>query len=270
MEQTVNQEQLKSLMNQAADVARDAGKAILQVTAERLQTRGKDDGSPVTEADLASNRAIQAGLEAIEPPLPIVSEESDPEAAAAERPEVFWLVDPLDGTKEFISGTGEYTVNIALVRGGDPLMGVVYLPATDVMYTAVRGGGAFKSAAGGSAEPISATQAETPVRAVVSRSHLDEKTEQFLDMLGITERIPHGSSLKMCAVADGGADIYPRFGPTCLWDTAAGAAVARAAGCKVTDLDGNDLSYDPAGGIKHAGFLVYPQQMAATVEQLIG
>ncbi|MGC9453972.1 MAG: 3'(2'),5'-bisphosphate nucleotidase CysQ [Phycisphaerae bacterium] len=265
----MDNEQLKTLMDQAAEVARTAGAAILEITSERLKTRDKDDGSPVTEADLASNRAIQKGLEAIEPPLPIVSEESDPEAAAAERPELFWLVDPLDGTKEFVAGTGEYTVNIALVRGGDPLMGVVYLPDTDVMYTAVRGLGAWKSTGGGSAEPISATQSDKPARAVVSRSHLDEKTEQFLDKLGITDRIPHGSSLKMCAVADGGADIYPRFGPTCLWDTAAGTAVARAAGCKVTDLDGNDLSYDPAGGIKHAGFLVYPEQMAETVEQLI-
>lgn len=264
----MDDKQLESLMNQSAEVARAAGSAILEVTSERLKTRGKDDGSPVTEADLASNRRIQAGLERIQPRLPIISEESDPEAAAAQRPELFWLVDPLDGTKEFISGTGEYTVNIALVSGGDPLMGVVYLPAVDVMYTAVRGLGAWKAASGGPHEQISATSAETPTRAVVSRSHLDEKTERFLDSLGITERIPHGSSLKMCAVADGGADIYPRFGPTCIWDTAAGAAVARAAGCRVTDLQGDDLSYDPAGGIKHAGFLVYPRQMAGASSHL--
>ncbi|MFP3938011.1 MAG: 3'(2'),5'-bisphosphate nucleotidase CysQ [Phycisphaerae bacterium] len=266
----MDNEQLKSLMNQAAEVARAAGAAILEITSERMKTRDKDDGSPVTEADLASNRAMQQGLEAIEPRLPIVSEESDPEAAAAERPEVFWLVDPLDGTKEFVAGIPEYTVNIALVRGGDPLMGVVYIPAAEVMYTGIRGLGAWKATGDGDSEAISASDADRPVRAVVSRSHLDDKTREFLDSLGITDRIPHGSSLKMCAVADGSADIYPRFGPTCLWDTAAGAAVARAAGCKVTDLDGNDLSYDPAGGIKHAGFLVYPEQMAATVEQLIG
>jgi 3'(2'), 5'-bisphosphate nucleotidase len=155
-------------------------------------------------------------------------------------------------------------VNIALVRGGDPVLGAVYIPAADVMYTAVRGRGAWKSRRGEPGEPIAASKADRPTRAVVSRSHLDEQTQQFLDALGITERVPHGSSLKMCAVADGSADIYPRFGPTCLWDTAAGAAVARAAGCKVTDLEGDDLSYDPAGGLKHAGFLVYPEGVDVT------
>ena len=249
------------LMEQVEAIARKAGRAILDVAAAKMHTRSKADGSPVTAADLASNRQIQSGLERLEPRLAIVSEESDPEAAAAERPDTFWLVDPLDGTKEFVAGIPEYTVNIALVREGDPVMGAVYLPAADVMYAGLRGRGAWKTAPGGGPQPIAPSTAKRPRRAVVSRSHLDEQTERFLDSLGIAERVAHGSSLKMCAVADGSADIYPRFGPTCLWDTAAGAAVARAAGCKVTDLDGDELSYDPAGGLKHAGFLVYPEGM---------
>ena len=177
----------------------------------------------------------------------------------------FWCVDPLDGTKEFVKGLGEYTVNIALVEDGAAVLGVIYVPAKDVLYYAATGQGAWKVEGEGRPAPIRASDCQVPRSAVVSRSHLSKETEDFLAELGITDTVSHGSSIKICAVAEGKADIYPRHGPTCLWDTAAGSAIAIEAGCRVIDLEGEPLSYNPADGLKRPGFIVYPRTVKLTV-----
>lgn len=247
---------LESLIPQLVIIARRAGQAILDVAAQaRADVQDKADGSPVTAADLASNRVILAGLAELEPALPIVSEETW-ETAPTPDATTYWLVDPLDGTKEFIKGLGEYTVNIALIDQCRPVLGVVVLPTLDRAYSGGRGLGAFRIDSRGEPQPIAPSPAERANRAVVSRSHLNDRTRAFLETLGVGESLPHGSSLKLCAVAEGSAEIYPRFGPTCLWDTAAGAAVAVSAGCKVLDLAGEPLRYDLRTGIKLPGFVV--------------
>lgn len=254
---------LESLLPRVRDIAAEAGRAILAVPIDGAEATAKADGSPVSRADTAAHRVIESGLARLAPPYPVISEEGDLEKSARTPLDVFWLVDPLDGTKEFLKGLPEYTVNIALVERGQPVLGVVLVPAAGVMYWAARGLGAWRASAGGTPERIAARPVETPVMAVVSRSHLSPETETFLAARGITQVIQRGSSLKMCAVAEGAADIYPRLGPTCLWDTAAGAAVAREAGCRVTDLQGRDLSYGLDAGLKHAGFIVCPRGMRA-------
>lgn len=257
------------LLGESRRIAKEAGAAILEVAKGDAEVQEKVDGSPLTLADTASNKIIQSGLEKLEPVFDIISEESNPEQAALKSPDVFWLVDPLDGTKEFIKGLGEYTVNIALVESGRPIMGVIYVPEKDVLYFAGEGSGAFKEEE--DCEPVTIEPSEGEIKtAVVSRSHLDEQTEGFLSRVGVSEVIRHGSSLKMCAVAEGSADIYPRFGPTCLWDTGAGCAIAREAGCRVVDLEGSELSYEPAGGLKQHGFLVYPLSLDGLVKRHIG
>lgn len=253
----MQQSSLKTVLDAAAEVARAAGDAIQDVAGEDPETAAKADGSPVTRADLASHAAIAAGLAQLRPKLPVLSEEGDPDISAGPG-QTFWCVDPLDGTKEFVNGFDEYTVNIALVEQGVPILGVVYLPAQDALYYAARGQGAWKVDLDGGPHRIAPRRFEKPQTAVVSRSHLSEQTERFLERMGIRDVIRHGSSMKICAVAEGRADVYPRHGPTCLWDTAAGAALARAAGCEVVDLQGRPLSYRPENGIKHAGFVVYP------------
>ncbi len=156
----------------------------------------------------------------------------------------YWLVDPLDGTKEFLKGLPEYTVNVALVDAGVPVLGVIYVPAADCLYLAARGQGARRLDARGETRLLAAPVAQ-PRRAVVSRSHLSPETGALLARLGVTETIPRGSSLKMCAVAEGAADLYPRLGPTRLWDTAAGTAIAAEAGCDVVGLDGRAAALRP-------------------------
>lgn len=244
------------LLDEVSSLARRAGEAILATVRDDLgEVEKKEDGSPVTRADRAAEEILVAGLRALEPGLVVVSEEGDVEGSAAKAGATYWLVDPLDGTKEFIKGRPEYTVNVALVEDGVPVLGVVQIPAGDCLYAAARDAGARRIDARGEAR-LRAAPVERPRRAVVSRSHLDPATERYLALLGITDTTPCGSSLKLCAVAEGRADVYPRFGPTCLWDTAAGAAVALEAGCAVVDLQGRPLRYDTAAGLKHAGFLV--------------
>jgi 3'(2'), 5'-bisphosphate nucleotidase len=242
-----------ALLGPVAEIARRAGEAILATRMGDGDVAHKDDGSPVTRADLAAQEVIIAGLRALEPDVPIVSEEDDCHVLPAGT-SVYWLVDPLDGTKEFLKGLPEYTVNIALVVDGEPVLGVIAVPPAGRLYVAARGHGASRIEAG-RAEPLAPRAVDRPRSAVVSRSHLSAETEGFLARLGIVEAVSRGSSLKLCAVAEGVADIYPRLGPTRLWDTAAGTAIARESGCAVVDLNGRPLRYDVAGGLTHAGFL---------------
>jgi 3'(2'), 5'-bisphosphate nucleotidase len=260
---------LKELLEATKDIAVAAGEAILNVSSEELDVNTKEDGSPLTRADTASHNTIESGLMQLEPVLPIMSEEGNPEEVAKDKLETFWLIDPLDGTKEFVKGLDEYTVNIALIENPNPILGVIYVPVSETLYYAAKGLGAWKIEKGKSSEPIHASEKEQPSRAVVSRSHLSEETESFLERLGIKEVIRHGSSLKMCSVAEGAADIYPRFGPTCLWDTGAGTAISLEAGCTVVDLEGKELSYNPVEGLKQYGFIVYPNKLQPIINKHI-
>jgi 3'(2'), 5'-bisphosphate nucleotidase len=265
----MEQKILKELLEAAKVIAVAAGEAILKVSSEGIDVKTKEDGSPLTRADTASHKIIESGLRQLEPIFPIISEEGNLKEVSMENLEIYWLIDPLDGTKEFVKGLDEYTVNIALIENSDPILGVIYVPVPKILYYAAKGLGAWKVGRGSEAKRIHASENESPKRAVVSRSHLSKETELFLNRLGIKEVIKHGSSLKMCAVAEDSADIYPRFGPTCLWDTGAGTAIAKEAGCVVVDLQGKELRYNPKMDLKQYGFIVYPQQLRILLDQFI-
>ncbi|MBS3764206.1 MAG: 3'(2'),5'-bisphosphate nucleotidase CysQ [Planctomycetes bacterium] len=248
---------LDKLIPSLKDIARDAGAETHRIAQGPVEADRKADGSPVTRADRASHRIIVPALERLDPSLPIISEEGDlPEPGIDAFPDQFWLVDPLDGTKEFLKKNGEYTINIALIERGIPILGVIYAPALDGLYWAAAGMGAQKQEAGEKPRRIMGSR-EGPFTAAISRSHASPEVESYLERLGVEEIVRCGSSIKLCAVAEGKADIYPRFGPTCLWDTAAGAVIAREGGARVVDLQGEPLEYDPNAGLKHSGFIVY-------------
>jgi len=251
----IDTSKLDAVLEEVGALARRAGDAILATVESLGEVEEKADGSPVTRADRAANDVIVQGLRALDPHLTIVSEEGDLEETVARAGSVYWLVDPLDGTKEFIRGRPEYTVNVALVEDGVAILGAIQVPVNGRLYLGARGVGA-RLVDGGDVSPLVPTGVTQPARAVVSRSHLTAPTEEFLDRLGISQTTPCGSSLKICAVAEGRADIYPRFGPTCLWDTAAGTAIATAAGCEAVDLQGQPLRYRLDAGLKHRGFLI--------------
>ncbi|MCB1207267.1 MAG: 3'(2'),5'-bisphosphate nucleotidase CysQ [Verrucomicrobiae bacterium] len=226
------------------DIAHQAGDAIMAVyRRDDFDIETKGDNSPLTAADLAANRVIVDGLRALTPDIPILSEEGKEIAWDARRGWTrFWLVDPLDGTREFIKRNGEFTVNIALVRDGVPVLGVVYQPVGDHLYWASKGTGAWKSSEGG--EPVHLEGGphylEKPeVTVVASRSHLTDDVRDFiadLEANGKTvEFLSAGSSLKLCLVAEGSADVYPRLGPTMEWDTGAAHAIALEAGRQVLE-----------------------------------
>jgi 3'(2'), 5'-bisphosphate nucleotidase len=252
---------LEKLLPACVEIAVRAGGAIRQIASESLDVEKKQDGSPLTRADRAGHDTILAGLSALEPRLAVLSEEGSQAGLEDWRADPYWLVDPLDGTKEFIAGRDEYTVNIALVEDAMPILGVIYLPAQDVCYYAARSLGALRKQADAPPRRLKPSQASRPRSAVASRSHLSEQTRSFLERNCIEQFIQSGSSIKICAVAEGKADIYPRHGPTCLWDTGAGAAIAREAGCRVIDLEGQDLRYDPAQQVLVPGFIVVPGKM---------
>jgi len=214
-----------------------AGQAIMTVyNGPDFDVEAKQDKSPLTAADLASHAVIDAGLRALTPAIPVLSEEGrDIPWEERRQWRRFWLVDPLDGTKEFIKRNGEFTVNIALVEEGRPLFGVIYAPATDTLYVGAAGQGAWKQQSGGPRQPISVrTPAGGEGHAVVkSRSHPSGELADYLQQITVAESVPVGSSLKFCAVAEGRATLYPRFGPTMEWDTGAGQAIVEAAGGKV-------------------------------------
>lgn len=227
------------------DAARAAGAKILEIYARDFEIEYKGDDSPLTEADKAANEVIMAFLRSAHADTPIISEENK-EIAYADRKDWtrFWLVDPLDGTKEFIKKNGEFTVNIALVENGVPVIGVVYRPVTDTMYLGAEGAGAWRIADGGEPEAISGGphySEKEAVQLVASRSHLTPEVEAFVEELRgqgkQVEFLSAGSSLKLCLVAEGAADVYPRFGPTMEWDTGAAHAVATAAGKQVLNAE---------------------------------
>jgi 3'(2'), 5'-bisphosphate nucleotidase len=248
------------LLDRTADIARRAGREILAVYASgAVAASAKADQSPLTEADLRAHALIVGALGALTPDLPVLSEESAGAAYAERRRwRRYWLVDPLDGTREFLSRNGEFTVNIALIEGHDPVLGVVHVPLSDTSYRGLAGRGAWRQTASSAVEPIRvARAAAAPLRVVGSRSHRGSSLDAFLERVGPYRLVALGSSLKFCIVAEGGADVYPRLGPTSEWDTAAAHAVLSAAGGTVTALDGAPLQYNTRDELLNPHFVAY-------------
>ena len=241
------------------ELARKAGDAILEVYAGDFDVTEKDDQSPLTQADLASHQIISRALAGLTPETPVLSEESADIPYETRRLWAeYWLVDPLDGTKEFINRNGEFTVNIALIRGHQPVLGVVHVPVSGVSYYGARGEGAFKRE--GDSAPVSiSTRAPAAEKAVVvgSRSHANPMLAKCLESIGPFELVSMGSSLKFCLVAEGSADLYPRLGPTSEWDTAAAQAVVEAAGGAVVGMEGDPLPYNCKDDYLNPWFLVF-------------
>ena len=250
--------QLDELVEPIVALAREAGNAILEIYATDFDVETKSDQSPLTQADMASNKIIESGLRALTPDIPIISEESGlPEFDIRSQWSRYWLIDPLDGTKEFVNRNGEFTVNIALIDNKRPVLGVVHVPVHNKTYTGCAGAGA--TIRSGDSAPITirvATSSTSPVRVVGSRSHRGASLDAFLDRLADFEMLPMGSSLKFCVVAEGGADIYPRLGLTSEWDTAAAQAVVEQAGGAVLELHGGPLLYNNKADILNPHFLV--------------
>lgn len=246
MSTPLSDQEINRLLDQITPLAEQAGAEIMTYYKGDMDVRTKGDSSPVTAADEAAEIIINSALRAMTPDIPIVAEE---EMAAGGTVDVsggrFWLVDPLDGTKEFVAHRDEFTVNIALIEDGVPILGVVQAPALDVIYIGGRSIGATIRRGSGPTEPISA-RVQPDVGAVVttSRSHSDkEKIQALMEEQSIESTVISGSSVKFCLVAEGVADIYPRYGPTREWDTAAGHAVLMAAGGSVRTLDGKEMAY---------------------------
>lgn len=249
---------LKALAPEIANIARKASDAILQVYEVDFKVGTKDDESPVTHADLASHELIVNSLRSLTPEVPVLSEESSeiPVATRSAWTE-YWLVDPLDGTKEFVSRNGEFTVNIALISNHKPVLGIVHVPVDGRSYRGVVGDGATLTQ--GDQPPadirVRIPHAE-PVVIVGSRSHANPKLLEYLQALEDYQFVSMGSSLKLCLVAEGKADFYPRLGPTFEWDTAASQAVVCAAGGQVVKLDGAPLEYNRKDSLLNPEFLV--------------
>jgi 3'(2'), 5'-bisphosphate nucleotidase len=248
------------LLARVAAIGRRAGREILEIYASgELAVTAKADASPITAADLRAHRLILQSLHELTPEVPVLSEEAVP-TSFAQRSQWrrYWLVDPLDGTREFLSRNGQFTVNIALIEGHAPALGVVHVPVTDISYRGLPGVGAWRARAGTPAEEIHvAVRAGAPLRVVGSRSHRGDSLDAFLARVGPHELLPVGSSLKFCMVAEGAADVYPRLGPTSEWDTAAAHAVVSGAGGTVSRLDGEPLRYNTREELLNPFFVAY-------------
>jgi 3'(2'), 5'-bisphosphate nucleotidase len=254
----------QALLQQIEQIALAAGDIIMHIYQKDFAVDVKTDHSPLTEADTQASAYIVQQLRQHYPHISVLSEESSEFFDGNAPLQEYFLVDPLDGTKEFIKKNGEFTVNIALIQQGRAVLGVVYAPAMQQMYSAAQGLGAFKSLPA-PRKPIQVQPCQQPVRVMVSRSHLDENTSQFLQQFvspdGVPPvTIPMGSSFKLCKIAEGEADIYPRFGPTSLWDTAAAQAVLEQAGGVVVDLQGQPLQYGNPAKILNPSFIAAVNQ----------
>ncbi len=247
------------LLGPLLDIAAEAGDHILKIYTTDFTVNLKADQSPVTAADMAAHAVIAQGLQRLTPDLPVLSEESSHIPFVERRRwESYWLVDPLDGTKEFINRNGDFTVNIALIRNHAPVAGVVYIPVEKTSYYGVVGAGAYCRKPGIVVQPIHVQPLDgKPVRVVASRSHRGELLDGYLAKLGAHEIVSRGSALKFCLLAEGRADVYPRLGPTSEWDTGAGHAVLLAAGGQVINVDGTPLSYNTRESLLNPYFIAY-------------
>ena len=247
------------LLAEICAIARAAGDAILEVYGREFSVRLKDDQSPLTEADSLAHRIIGERLRAFDSTVPMLSEESAPQDITQRRAWTrYWLVDPLDGTKEFLKRNGEFTVNIALVDLNRAVLGVVLAPVLGRLYYGAVGHGAWRRDNWGDPQPIRVRKtAAAPLRIVGSRSHGDGELASYVAALGPHELKPMGSSLKICLIAEGAADIYPRLGPTSEWDTAAAQAILESAGGRMIDRLGEPLRYNTKDDLLNPHFLAF-------------
>lgn len=256
---TEKAQDIKDLLDPVIKIAYEAGTKIMEVYERDFSVEEKEDNTPLTEADLAAHHTIEKGLRNLTPEFPILSEESKPttfeERSQWQR---YWLVDPLDGTREFIKRNGEFTVNIALIENNEAVMGFVYAPVVGALYYAAKGLGAYKRE--GLEEPVEIhVREKCPHKVVIagSRSHASEEFLKFIDKLPDYELIGMGSALKSCLVAEGRADIYARLGPTSEWDTAAAQCIVEEAGGRITRTDMSRLEYNTKESLLNPHFFVF-------------
>ena len=255
--------ELKQLTDSCVEIAREAGKKILEIYNSDFAVEHKEDKSPLTDADMASHHTIIDGLTALTPDIPILSEESA-KLPFEERQqwETYWLVDPLDGTREFVKRNGEFTVNIALIQNHKSIIGVIHVPVLDIDYFAYVGAGSFKSEQGGAAQQITVKKLEDDKITVAgSRSHGSEDMQKYMANINANysevEMLSMGSSLKLCLVAEGKADLYPRLGLTSEWDTAAAHCIVEQAGGFLTKTDMSNLDYNTKDSLLNPFFFVF-------------
>lgn len=254
---TFTAKQLRQLQDTCVEIAEQAGQAILHVYTGEFDVDHKADNSPLTQADIAAHQIIAQGLSSLEYPLPVLSEESSaPDFSVRSTWPAYWLVDPLDGTREFVKRNGEFTVNIALIEHDSPILGVVHAPVTGETWSGSRGNGAWKHMNGGETKKIHCrnTESAAPLVIAQSRSHPSDALKSFMENAGPHETISMGSSIKLCIIAEGKADLYPRLGPTSEWDTAAAHAVLKEAGGDVTDTRMNSLRYNTKDSLLNPHF----------------
>ena len=254
----LDNEPTPTLMPAVCQLAREAGDKIMEIYDQEFEVMRKADRTPLTAADMAAHRCIERGLRELTPELPVLSEESE-HIPFSERGRWrrYWLVDPLDGTREFIKKNGEFTVNIALIDEHQPIMGVIYAPAIGLLYMASRGQGSWRQEATQQApEAIHVNARKRHPVIAGSRSHGSERFQNMLSKIGQHRLISMGSSLKFGLVASGEADIYPRLGPTSEWDTAAAQCIVEEAGGRVVDLNFNPLRYNRRESLLNPDFLV--------------
>ena len=232
------------VLSEVLKIVDAASQRVMNIYATDFKVTFKSDDSPITAADLESHQVIVEGLRELTPNIPILSEEGENIAWEKRKDwQSFWLIDPIDGTKDFTQRTGEFTVNIALIEEGEAVLGVVTAPALNEAYWGAKGEGAYKRDSTGEIQKISVAKPGSTVRIVASKNHLNEDTKAFIQKFESHKLVQAGSSLKFCRIAEGQADIYPRLGPTCEWDTGAAHAVLNAAGGKVETLEGKPLVY---------------------------
>ena len=249
---------LKELLDPVIQIAYQAGKVIMEVYDAGFAIEEKSDHTPVTEADVAANKVIEESLKELTPHLPILTEEAKP-TPYSERKKWprYWLIDPLDGTREFIKRNGEFTVNIALIDGDESVMGVVYAPVIGVLYYAAKGQGAFKQNSTNKPQAIHVKDnCEGKITVACGRSHPTDEIKAFLSNLGDHKILRVGSALKSCMVAEGKADLYPRLGPTSEWDTAAAQCVVEEAGGAITDINMQRIRYNTKEDLLNPHFFV--------------
>lgn len=251
--------ELADLLADVCRIAVDAGKATLPIYHSNFDVQTKDDDSPLTQADLAAHRVIQQGLSALTPAWPQLSEEgADIDFEQRRQWTRYWLIDPLDGTREFVKKNDQFTVNIALIDQHRPVLGVVYAPVYDTLWFGADNAGACKQVGSADAAPLNTVTANTnKPRVLVSRSHRSAAIDALLGRMPDYEPITMGSSLKFCIIAEGAADFYPRLGPTSEWDTGAAHAILLAAGGQVTDVQGQPLRYNSKASLLNSHFLAY-------------
>ena len=254
----IKHHELEELTAEILKISYEAGERILDVYETDFLVENKEDNSPLTAADMAAHNTICEQLTKLTPSIPILSEESSHISFSdRQRWEQYWLVDPLDGTREFIKRNGEFTVNIALIEGRSSILGVIHIPVTDISYSASINNGAYKHESNG--DKIEIFVKRTNANAITiagSRSHGNQRLQDFIDSLTDPEVLSVGSSLKFCLVAEGTADIYPRFGPTSEWDTAAAQAIVEEAGGMIVDTNYKRLVYNTKESLLNPAFLV--------------